>query len=111
VFTNYTLDEPVRRLSIPFTVAYGISFEKVSETILDALETSDLKHIRNSKEYSPEVIMTGMDERGVNYTLFVFMNTYGPNLRSSFFRLVYKALIDNRLPIPSPRLDVSMIEN
>ena len=107
-FTNYTLDEPVRRLSIPFTVAYGVSYEEVSEVILTALEQSDLNYIRNSKEYEAEIIMSGMDERGVNYTLFVFLNTYGPNARSSYFRLIYKTLQEHKIPIPSPRLDVKM---
>jgi len=107
-FTNYTLDESIRRLSIPFTVAYGISFEEVNDVILTALEESDLKHIRGSKVYQSEVIMSGMDERGVNYTLFVFVNTYGPNARSSFYRLIYKTLQEKKLPIPAPRLDVMM---
>ena len=107
-FTNYTLEEPVRRLSVPFTVAYGVSYEEVNDIILEALEASALHHIRNSKEYETEVIMSGMDERGVNYTLFVFVNTYGPNARSSFFRLVYKTLLEHKLPIPSPRLEVNM---
>jgi len=107
-FTNYTLDEPVRRLSIPFTVAYGVPFEQVNDIIMQALEESELQYIRNSKEYNSQVIMAGMDERGVNYTLFVYVDTYGPNARSSFFRIVYKALLDNKLPIPSPRLDVSV---
>jgi len=107
-FTNYTLDEPVRRLSIPFTVAYGVPFEQVNDIIMQALQESELQYIRNSKEYNSQVIMAGMDERGVNYTLFVYVDTYGPNARSSFFRIVYKALLDNKLPIPSPRLDVSV---
>jgi len=109
-FTNYTLEEPVRRLSIPFTVAYGISFEEVDEIILKALDESALKHIRDSKEFETEVIMSGMDERGVNYTLFVFVNTYGPNARSSFFRLVYKSLLEHKLPIPAPRLEVNVLQ-
>ncbi len=107
-FVNYTLEEPVRRLSIPFTVAYGVSFETVDEVIRTALEQSDLTYLRDSKEYQSEVIMTGMDERGVNYTLFVFVNTYGPNARSSFFRLIYKTLQEHNLPIPAPRLDLTM---
>jgi len=110
-FINYTLEEPVRRLSIPFTVAYGVSFEKVNEVILDALEKSELKYIRDSKEYEIEVIMTGMDERGVNYTLFVFVKTYGPNARSSYFRLIYKTLQEQNIPIPAPKIDVNMINN
>ena len=108
-FSNYTLEESVRRLSIPFTVAYGVSFEEVNAVILEALEQSDLKHIRTSIAHEAEIIMSGMDERGVNYTLFVFVNTYGPNARSSFFRLVYKTLQEKGLPIPAPKLDVKML--
>jgi len=110
-FINYTLDESVRRLSIPFTVAYGISYETVSEVILEALEKSEIEYIRNSREYEADVIMSGMDERGVNYLLFVFVNTYGPNARSSFFRLIYKTLQDKQISIPAPKLDVTMIKD
>jgi len=110
-FINYTLEEPVRRLSIPFTVAYGVSYDDVNSIILEALEQSELKHIRNSSEYETEVIMSGMNERGVTYILFVFVNTYGPNARSSFFRLVYKSLQDHNVPIPAPRLEVSMTKD
>lgn len=111
MFTNYTLEESIRRLSIPFTVAYGISFEKVNEVILTALEKSELNYIRKSKEHEIEVIMTGMDERGVNYTLFVYVQTYGPNARSSYFRLIYKTLQEQNIPIPAPKIDVNMINN
>jgi small-conductance mechanosensitive channel len=109
-FINYTLDEPVRRLSVPFTVAYGVSYETVNALIMKALADSELGYIRDSKEFETEVIMTGMDERGVNYTLFVFVRTYQTSARSSYFRLIYKTLNDNNLPIPAPRLDVSMNE-
>ena len=110
-FINYTLDEPVRRLSVPFTVAYGVSYEEVSEVIMKALEESKLTYIRNSSEFEAEVIMTGMDERGVNYTLFIFVRTYQTSARSSYFRLIYKTLNENGLPIPSPRLDVNIAED
>lgn len=110
-FTNYTLEEPVRRLSIPFTVAYGVSFEEVSRVILEALEKSDLNYLSNSQKYEAEVIMSGMDERGVNYLLFVFVSTFGPNARSSFFRLIYKTLQEQNIPIPSTKVDVNMISN
>jgi len=110
-FTNYTLDEPIRRLSVPFTVAYGITFEQVNDAILNALADSDLQYVRDSQKYKAEIIMLGMDERGVNYTLFVFVRTYGPNARSSYFRLIYKTLMENNLPIPAPKLDVKMVEN
>jgi len=108
-FINYTLDESIRRLSVPFTVAYGVSYERVSELILSALAASEVKYVRDSAEYETEIIITGMDERGVNYTLFVFVDTFGPNARSSFFRLIYKTLQENNLPIPAPKMDVKMI--
>lgn len=98
----------VRRLSIPFTISYGVSYDEVNEIILAALEKSELKYIRNSSEFVVEVIMVGMDERGVNYALFVFVNTYGSNPRSGFFRLVYKALLEHKLSIAAPRLELSM---
>ncbi len=107
-FTNYTLEEPIRRLSIPFTVAYGISYEEVNEAIIGALKKSDLNYLRNNAEFENEVIMTGMDERGVNYTLFVFVKTYQTSARSGYFRLIYKTLNDHKFPIPAPRLDVNM---
>ena len=110
-FTNYTLEEPVRRLTVPFTVAYGVSFDKVRDVILEALEQSDITYVRNSTEYETEIYMMGMDERGINCSLFVYVATYGVDARSVFFRLIYKTLADNNIPIPAPRLEVNMSQD
>jgi len=107
-FVNYTLEEPVRRLSVPFSVAYGVSYEEVNETIMKALNESELNFVRDSKEFENEVIMADLGDNAVEYKLFVFVRTFGPNARSSFFRLIYKALNENNIPIPFPQLDVRM---
>ncbi len=109
-FINYTLEEPIRRLDIPFMIAYGVKFEEVKTLIMTALEESDLEYIRNSKEYQTKIIMSGMDERGINCKLLVYVNTYGPDVQSPFLMLIYRVLQDNVFPLPTARLSVSMSE-
>ena len=47
---NWTHHDNEVRLKIPFSVAYGVEFEKVEEVILEALSDSKLDYINDSKE-------------------------------------------------------------
>lgn len=107
-FINYTLEEAVRRLSVPFTIAYGVEFSEVEEKVLKALSRSDLPYMGQQAGYEPSIIITGMDEHGVNCQLFVYVDTYGPDVRSPFFKLIYKTLQENGFPLPSTRTNVTM---
>ncbi|MCW8839055.1 MAG: mechanosensitive ion channel [Thiovulaceae bacterium] len=112
---NLTLEDRIRRLHIPFGVAYGTEIEDVRTVILDALEKSDITYIKNDEDKKPEVRMTLMNSSSVDLELVVWVNrdTKQKNipLKSDFLILIYDALRANNISIPFPQLDVNMKQN
>ena len=107
---NWTLEDPTRRLHIPFGVAYGSDVEEVKKVVLDELEQSDLKYIRNNQEKHPEIWMVNMNNSSVDFELLVWIewdNKLRPNsFRSDFLILIYNALNKNGIQIPFPQLNL-----
>lgn len=109
---NWTLEDPSRRLHIPFGVAYGTEVEKVKEVILSELEKSDLKYIRNNEDKKPEIRMELMNASSVDFELLVWIKANDrlqPNsLKSDFLILIYNSLYKHGIEIPFPQLDLHM---
>jgi len=107
---NWTLEDLTRRLHIPFGVAYGSDVEEVKKVVLDELEHSDLKYIRNNKDKHPEIWMIAMNNSSVDFELLVWIewdNKLRPNsFKSDFLILIYNALNKNGIQIPFPQLDL-----
>jgi len=111
---NWTLEDPTRRLRIPFGVAYGTKVEDVKKAVLGELEQSDLKYIKTPQDRLPEVWMVAMNSSSVDYELLVWIewnNKLKPNaLRSDFLILIYNALYKHGIQIPFPQLDLHVKE-
>jgi len=109
---NWTLEDRVRRLHIPFSVAYDTEVEDVKRAILGALEQSNLFYIRNNEERKPDIRMTQMNSSSVDFELIVWVewNVKLKNIsfKSDFLILIYNALRANSIKIPFPQLDVYM---
>ncbi|WP_345975395.1 mechanosensitive ion channel domain-containing protein [Sulfurimonas sp. HSL3-7] len=107
---NWTLDDPTRRLHIPFGVAYGTEVERVKKVILEELEKSALTYIKDNSEKKPEVWMVAMNSSSVDFELLVWVewaSKLRPNsLRSDFLILIYNALYKHGIQIPFPQLDL-----
>ncbi len=107
---NWTLDDNSRRLHIPFSVAYGTDVTDVKNIILDELEQSDLKYIKDKHNKEPEVWMIAMNNSSVDFELLVWVhwdNKLRPNsLKSEFLILIYNALYKHGIQIPFPQLDL-----
>jgi potassium efflux system protein len=107
---NWTLEDPTRRLHIPFGVAYGTEVEAVKKAVLDELEKSDLAYISDDPDKKPAVWMVSMGSSSVDFELLVWVvwgNKLRPNaLRSDFLILIYNALNKNGIQIPFPQLDL-----
>lgn len=109
---NLTLDDTMRRLHIPFGVAYGTEVEKVKEAILSELAESGLKYYRGENEdRQPLIRMTGMGASSVDYELLVWID-WSPQrqnaTKSDFLILVYKALYKHGIEIPFPQMDLHL---
>lgn len=109
---NWTLEDRVRRLHIPFSVAYDTEVEDVRKAVLEALDKSDLFFIRNNEDRKPVIRMTQMNSSSVDFELLVWvvwnMNLKNISFKSDFLILIYNALRANNIKIPFPQLDVYM---
>jgi len=109
---NLTLEDRIRRLHIPFGVAYGSEIQEVKKVILEALEASELIFVRNDKDKIPDVRMTLMNASSVDLELIVWVSRgikqKQISIESDYLIMIYDALRKNNINIPFPQLDVHM---
>jgi potassium-dependent mechanosensitive channel len=109
---NLTFSDDVRRLHIPFGVAYGTDSDLVNQVILDALKETSLVYINDDSSREPKIWMTGMGASSVDFKLLVWVNanTNKSGVDSSnisdFLIFIYKTLQKNNIEIPFPQMDV-----
>ena len=111
---NLTFSDDIRRLHVPFGVAYGTSSDLVIDVILQALSESDLIYIKEDDNRSPKVWMTGMGASSVDFKLLVWINAnttkagVDSSNMSDFLIFIYKTLQKNNIEIPFPQLDLNI---
>ena len=109
---NLTFSDDIRRLHVPFGVAYGTSSDLVIEVILDALKKSDLVYIQDDESKEAKVWMTGMGASSVDFKLLVWINANTNKMgvdssnMSDFLIFIYKTLQNNNIEIPFPQMDI-----
>ena len=111
---NLTFSDDIRRLNVPFGVAYGSDIDEVIKTILDSLRNSDLIYLRNLPEKAAKVRMTAMSASSIDFELLVWIsenpdeNGVGSSNMSDFLIFIYKTLQENNIEIPFPQVDVHL---
>lgn len=107
---NWTLEDKIRRLHIPFSVAYGTDVDMLIETLLGALEKSSLNYLRNHTEKKPKVWMTAMGGSSLDMELLVWIKSGIKDmpLPTDFLILIYKTLNEHKIEIPFPQMDVHL---
>jgi potassium-dependent mechanosensitive channel len=111
---NLTFSDDIRRLHVPFGVAYGTSSDLVIDVILQALSESDLIYIKEDDNRTPKVWMTGMGASSVDFKLLVWINAnttkagVDSSNMSDFLIFIYKTLQKNNIEIPFPQLDLNI---
>ena len=109
---NLTFSDDIRRLHVPFGVAYGTSSDLVIEVILDALKKSDLVYIQDDESKEAKVWMTGMGASSVDFKLLDWINANTNKMgvdssnMSDFLIFIYKTLQNNNIEIPFPQMDI-----
>ena len=108
---NLTFTDNIRRLQIPFGVAYGTTFEAVDATIMAALSQSTL-NLYEDDEKKSVLWMSALGDSSVNYQLNVWIrmdDVLSPNpTPSDVLRVIYQALQEAHIAIPFPQLDVTI---
>ena len=109
---NLTFSDDIRRLHIPFGVAYGTDCDLVIKIILDALQETSLVYIKDEESRQAKVWMTGMGASSVDFKLLVWVNAntnrFGldSSSMSDFLIFIYKTLQKNNIEIPFPQMDI-----
>ncbi|MDD2895224.1 MAG: mechanosensitive ion channel [Aliarcobacter sp.] len=109
---NLTFSDDIRRLNIPFGIAYGCDIDNVTEILLENLQNSTLMFIRHNPEKTPKVRMTMMGTSSIDFELLVWIsenpdeNGVGSSNMSDFLIFVYKTLQKNNIEIPFPQMDI-----
>ena len=111
---NWTLENDIRRIHIPFSVAYGTPNEKVEEVIMEELKLSNLNYVTKPAKYTTAIWMTAMGSSSVDYELVVWVkgqSTLKPSgTKSDFLKFIYAALNKHHIQIPFPQLDLHVKE-
>jgi len=111
---NWTLENDIRRVHIPFSVAYGTPNEKVEKVILEELQHSDINYVSMPPQYTTAIWMTAMGSSSVDYELLVWVrgqSTLRPaGTKSDFLKFIYKTLNKHQIEIPFPQLDLHVKE-
>jgi small-conductance mechanosensitive channel len=111
---NLTLEDRIRRMHIPFSVAYGSDISEVKSIVLEALNKSKLFFIRDDEDKKTDVRMTLMNSSSLDLELIVWVNRdlkqKNIPIYSDFLILIYDALRAKNINIPFPQLDVYVKE-
>jgi small-conductance mechanosensitive channel len=112
---NWTLENDIRRIHIPFSVAYGTSNDKVEKVILEELRNSGISYVKKNAKYPTLIWMTAMGSSSVDYELVVWIrgqSTLKPSgTKSDFLKFIYATLIKHNIEIPFPQLDLHVKRN
>jgi small-conductance mechanosensitive channel len=112
---NWTLENDIRRIHIPFSVAYGTSNDKVEKVILEELRNSDINYVKKNAKYPTVLWMTAMGSSSVDYELVVWirgLSTLRPSgTKSDFLKFIYATLYKHHIEIPFPQLDLHVKNN
>lgn len=100
--TNYSAEE-TRRVDWTFGIAYGDSYDKAKEVLMNLLDSDERIH----KDPLPFIALSGLGDSSVNIVVRVWVNSadYWP----VFFEInekVYKTFDKEGLSIPFPQMDV-----
>lgn len=103
---NWTLRDSIKRVKIPFGVAYGTDKDLVKTAAIEAAENVTYT-LTNMKGKEPEVWMTGFGDNSLDFVLLVWVSKYGvrrPNrIKASFLWELDSAFNKHGIEVPFPQ--------
>ncbi|MBR6410851.1 MAG: mechanosensitive ion channel family protein [Clostridia bacterium] len=107
--TNYSREE-FRRIDVDLAVAYGSDPEHVKDVIMNVL-ISHPDVLKEDPEKPPFVRLTAMEDSSLKITARAWAT--GTKFWPTKFDLIeqcHKALVDNKISIPFPQMDVHLMQ-
>ena len=113
--TNYTLNESIVRIHIPFGVAYGTDKELVKEVVLAASRKIDVTYDDGDKR-RPQVWLVGLGDNSLDFELVTWLNPKNDSTRPGSWHAMYMWEIETALgkadiEIPFPQRDLHIKSN
>jgi small-conductance mechanosensitive channel len=108
--TNYTLNEPIVRIHVPFGVAYGSDKELVKKAVLEAARKVEITYDDGANRRT-SVWLVGFGESSLDFELVVWLNpksgkTTPGSWKSLFNWEIETALAKYGIEIPFPQRDL-----
>ncbi len=111
--TNWTLDDPVRRVIVPFGVAYGSDKELVKTAALEAAERVPFTLYGENnigKSISPDVLLANFGDSSLDFQLVVWVdprkNPRPGALVATYLWEIETSLAEHNIEIPFPQRDI-----
>ncbi len=106
---NWTLSDPITRVVIPVSVAYGSDVNLTQKVVLETLTSLPLV----LDEPPAQVYFTGFGDSSLNFTLHAYLRQLSDRLPlvHDVHEAVLKALRDNGIQIPFPQQDIHIRSN
>ena len=113
--TNYTLNESIVRIHIPFGVAYGTDKELVRDVVLAASRKVDITYDDGDKR-RPQVWLVGFGDNSLDFELVIWLNPKNDRTRPGSWNATYMWEIETALgnagiEIPFPQRDLHIKSN
>jgi small-conductance mechanosensitive channel len=103
---NWTLRDSIKRVKIPFGVAYGSDKDLVKKAAVEAADKVPYT-LTNMKGKEPDVWMTGFGDSSLDFELLVWVSKYGvrrPNrIKATFLWELDNAFNEYGIEIPFPQ--------
>ncbi len=101
---NYVLPNPIARITVPFSVAYGSNIDRVKKIVMNEVKKLD----NLDKNHDPMVMFLEMGESSLNFKAFVWLKSYKERFatKEKLNCMIYNALNKNKIAIPFPQRDV-----
>jgi small-conductance mechanosensitive channel len=106
---NLTLESRVRRIYVPFKIAYGSDIKKITKLIVNAVNgATHIKILREIEGRKPNIWVHNMGESFIELELFVWIEGYRPSTKSNLLILIHETLIAHQIKMPYPQLDIHL---
>jgi len=108
---NWTLNDPYRRMHIPFSIAYGEDKAKVVRLITEAAKKESMTLIRPGIP-EPSVALVKFGENGLEFELNVWIDdrtSRTKNILSTYLWLIETILSENGVSMPFPQREIRII--
>jgi len=109
--TNWTLGERIRRVRIPFGVAYGSDKELVKKAAIEAAD--DVPYtLTHMKDRGPDAWLVEFGDNSLNFLLLVWVNRQGARrptrTRAAYLWALETRLREHGIEIPFPQRDLHL---